>query len=157
MPQIASLAMETAYGIAGAGTPYIAAGGTPLFETGKSVWLLSDILNSTNSGVKNAKYTVKGFYQQTADNGGTEAILDQRLDAANSASVGTPTGVTGWDHFAVPGTPGSTVTNDSGSSAYFYVIENEAGNFQTGIHESQLTDEAGYETYAAANISNYIG
>lgn len=158
MATILAAEMESGLGVSGAGSPYFAAGDLPLFESTLNVWRASDIVGSGTVGVRNRKYTVLGWYIKTGFDGALEQILDQRNDASTPASPGAATTVSGWDHFAVPGTPGSTITATTGSSPYHYVIQDAStGEIFTGVHESDLTTESAYETYAAANIATHIG
>ncbi len=149
--------LPTDFGNAINETPLDTAGAAdfPIFSTGSKVFRLADAPAAGSNLANTPSYTVLSAGIKTAnasaDGSGVERILDQRLTVACDGV--TATGVTGFMHTASPvGTTGSSI-----SRPWFYKLKkNTTNEIISDVHQSQITDVAGWETYITAQITTII-
>ena len=136
----------------------IVQGDLPVFEEGQVVFFLNDIPADASDGdVITEKYTIEAVVEIYKTVSTVTEILDQRLDFANPADgAATIATVQGFQHDDSTGVP-SGVVGDTASRPYFYdIVRLRDGDIQRRIHQSQLTDTASWETFAAGKIPAII-
>ena len=144
MAAITATNFETAFGIAGAATPYSGADDRPLFERDQIVYDLNDFPTTGSNGtVARIAYQIKDIVIVPSTSGGVTKLLDQSLAFATSAvsdSGVTTRTVTGWQHTT---TPAATVAATTPSGPWFYTIQRVSdGKMFYNIHQTRLTNQA---------------
>lgn len=154
MAAILAVDFENALNIAGAGTPYNAVEDRWIFQVGSNVWRLSDAPVAGSNLTNTPKYVIQEVaFRIAQDSVPDEQMLDQRADAAFPCDGVAATGVTGFMHTATP----SGVTGSSISRPWFYRIQDVTTlEIFRDVHQSQITDEAGWETYIASILAAII-
>jgi len=105
--------------------------------------------------IDHKSYTIVDVVVIPQTEGGVTKFMDQTLTFATSAvsdSGSTTRSVLGWAHTT---SPAATTTATTASSPWFYNVQDEEGNIIRTVHQMQLTNQAGIETYIAAEIAGW--
>ncbi len=133
-------------------------GDLPIFESASEVYLLTDAPADASNLANTPRYTVVGLSLVPETESTVTKWMDQTRTFATPADGTTARAVVGFQHDDTTGAPsGSTAGGTTTSRPWFYDIQNNTTNAITrGVHQSQLTDEAGWETYIASILSSII-
>lgn len=158
MAKIIATDWEEAMGISGIATPYGTDQERPLFEAAQTCYLKSDLpaAGSTGATLINIKrHTISSLVLVPQTDTGVTKIMDQTLTFATPAvsDGSTPRSIPGFNHTT---TISGAISGTPQSSPYFYNIADSSGKITAQVHEKQLTDQTGAETYIAAQVPNWV-
>jgi hypothetical protein len=129
-------------------------GDLPVFTPGDEVFYLADEPAAGSNLANTPKYTIVGLSIVQEISATVTKWMDQTRTYATPADGTSARSVTGFQHDdttgAVSGVSGATTT----SRPWFYDIQDVTSLVTTrGVHQAQLTNEAGWEAYIATKLS----